>query len=35
MGEQRYAESHEWVSVDGNAATVGISEFAVEQLGDV
>lgn len=31
----RYAESHEWVSVDGDIATVGITKFAVEQLTDL
>jgi glycine cleavage system H protein len=31
----RYAESHEWVNVDGDTATVGITQFAVEQLTDV
>ncbi len=31
----RYSEEHEWVSVDGNIATVGISDFAQQQLGDV
>lgn len=28
----RYASSHEWVKLDGNIATVGITKFAVEQL---
>lgn len=32
---RRYAESHEWVQVDGDVATVGISEHAVEELGEV
>lgn len=31
----RYTKDHEWVKVDGDVATVGISEFAVEQLGDI
>ena len=31
----RYAESHEWASVEGDICTVGISQFAVEQLTDV
>ena len=35
MNEVRYSEEHEWVSVEGNVATVGISDFAQEQLGDV
>jgi glycine cleavage system H protein len=35
MSDLRYSEEHEWVSVEGNVATVGISDFAQEQLGDV
>jgi glycine cleavage system H protein len=31
----RYAPSHEWVQLDGDVATVGISKFAVEQLTDL
>lgn len=31
----RYSEEHEWVLVDGDIATVGISDFAQQQLGDV
>ncbi|RMG36308.1 MAG: glycine cleavage system protein GcvH [Planctomycetota bacterium] len=31
----RYAETHEWVAVDGDVATVGISDFAVRELNDV
>ncbi|BDQ35668.1 glycine cleavage system H protein [Pseudodesulfovibrio nedwellii] len=30
-----YAKSHEWVMVEGDIATVGISQFAQEQLGDL
>ena len=32
---KRYSKDHEWVSVAGDIATVGISNFAQEQLGDV
>ena len=35
MAERRYSESHEWVTLEGNTATVGISDFAQAQLGDV
>ena len=35
MAERRYAETHEWVTVEGNLATVGITDFAQAQLGDV
>jgi glycine cleavage system H protein len=31
----RYAESHEWASVEGDICTVGITQFAVEQLTEV
>lgn len=35
MSGLRFSEEHEWVSVDGDIATVGISDFAQQQLGDV
>jgi glycine cleavage system H protein len=31
----KYTESHEWVSVDGDVATIGISNHAQEELGDI
>ena len=31
----RYTKDHEWVRVDGDVATVGITQYAAEQLGDV
>lgn len=31
----KYTEDHEWIKLDGNIATVGISTHAAEQLGDV
>ena len=31
----RFAETHEWVKKDGDVATVGITEYAQSQLGDV
>lgn len=33
--ELKYSKDHEWVKADGNRVTVGITSFAVEQLGDV
>ncbi len=33
--EFRYTREHEWVSIDGNTATVGITDHAQDQLGDV
>jgi glycine cleavage system H protein len=35
MSDIRYTKEHEWVRVDGTTATVGISNHAQEQLGDV
>jgi glycine cleavage system H protein len=35
MSDTRYSKEHEWVRVDGQVATVGISEHAQQQLGDV
>mmetsp|Transcript_2079 Transcript_2079/g.5284 ORF Transcript_2079/g.5284 Transcript_2079/m.5284 type:complete len:196 (-) Transcript_2079:118-705(-) len=31
----KYAESHEWLKMDGDTATVGITDFAQSELGDV
>ena len=31
----RYSQEHEWVAVDGDIATIGITDYAQEQLGDV
>ena len=33
--ELHYTPEHEWVSVDGTIASVGITEYAAQQLGDV
>ena len=33
--DTRYTKEHEWVRLDGDIATVGITDFAQEQLGDV
>jgi glycine cleavage system H protein len=35
LSEYRFTESHEWVHVEGGVATVGISEHAQSELGDV
>lgn len=34
-GDLKYSKSHEWVKVDGDIATVGITDHAQEELGDV
>jgi len=31
----RYTKDHEWVRVDGDTATIGVTEFAAHELGDV
>ena len=31
----RYTKEHEWISIDGNVATRGITEFAQGELGDI
>jgi glycine cleavage system H protein len=33
--DRRYTAEHEWVDVDGDIATVGITAYAAEKLGDV
>jgi len=33
--DRKYAESHEWVKVEGEIATIGISDYAQHALGDV
>ena len=35
MAERKYTASHEWIVIDGDSATIGISDFAQAQLGDV
>lgn len=31
----KYTAEHEWVAIDGDVATIGITDYAAEQLGDV
>ncbi|WP_129718220.1 glycine cleavage system protein GcvH [Pedobacter sp. SYP-B3415] len=33
--ELKYTKDHEWVKVDGNEATIGITDFAQRELGDI
>ena len=35
MATTYYSEEHEWIEVDGDVATLGITKHAAEQLGDV
>ena len=34
-GDVRYSKDHEWVRVDGSSATIGITSFAADELGDI
>ena len=35
MSEKKFSEKHEWVSLEGEVATVGITKHATELLGDI
>ena len=35
LDDRKYADSHEWVKVDGDIATVGISDYAQHALGNI
>ena len=35
MSEKKFSKKHEWVSLEGNLATVGITKHATELLGDI
>ncbi len=35
MDDRRYADSHEWVKLEGDIATVGISDYAQHALGNI
>ena len=35
MAETKYSEEHEWIRVEGDVGTIGITQYAQEQLGDV
>src|SRR5580692_4829440 len=35
MADVKYTEEHEWISIEGDVGTIGISTYAQEQLGDV
>ena len=35
MSEKKYSKQHEWVSMEGDIATVGITKHAAEMLGDI
>lgn len=33
--ELKYTKDHEWISIDGDTATIGITDFAQSELGDI
>ncbi len=35
MSDMKFSKEHEWIRLDGDIATVGITDYAQEQLGDV
>ena len=35
MSERRYTKDHEWISLNDDVATIGITAYAAQQLGDV
>jgi glycine cleavage system H protein len=35
MSNKKFSKQHEWVSVEGDAATIGITKHAAEMLGDI
>jgi len=35
MADVKYSEEHEWIRVEGDTGTIGITQYAQEQLGDV
>ena len=35
MSDKKFSKQHEWISVEGNIATVGITKHAAELLGDI
>ena len=35
MSEKKFSKQHEWTSIDGEVATIGITKYASEMLGDV
>lgn len=35
LDDRKYADSHEWVKVDGDLATIGISDYAQHALGNI
>lgn len=34
-GDLKYTKDHEWVKIDGDTATIGVTDFAQSELGDI
>ena len=35
MSERKFSEEHEWMHIEGDVGTVGVTNYAQEQLGDI
>ena len=35
MSEVKYSKEHEWIKLDGDVATIGITKHATEMVGDI
>ena len=35
MGEVKFSKEHEWIKLEGDVATIGITKHATEMLGDI
>ena len=35
MSERKFSDEHEWIDIEGDVGTVGITNYAQEQLGDI
>ena len=35
MSERKFSEEHEWIDIEGDVGTVGVTDYAQEQLGDI
>lgn len=35
MSDTKYSEDHEWIRIEGDTGTIGITDYAQEQLGDI
>ena len=33
--DRKYTKTHEWVALDGDVATIGVTDFAQSELGDI